>query len=101
MVLPLVLNEGKGDQARAEQHQAGRGQSQETTGDKVMIAHEHPPLPRGIERSSRCLAPFTRSTHKALVESDALFLLSPGRNAFFQRDQGTIRRLAAKTIDRV
>ncbi|WP_190242234.1 MULTISPECIES: hypothetical protein [Bradyrhizobium] len=57
-----------------------------------MIAHEIP-----SESSNRCVAPFYRSTHKLLFEIDALFLLLLGRNAFFQCDYGSLRRLAAET----
>lgn len=33
-------DEGEGQKARAEQHEANRGQGKKTVGDKVMMAHE-------------------------------------------------------------
>lgn len=39
-----VSNEGKEEQARAEERDAGCGQREETTGDQVMIAHESPSI---------------------------------------------------------
>src|ERR1700752_4800201 len=38
----LSLRESESEQARAKQCQAGRRQSQEAVGDKVMIAHDSP-----------------------------------------------------------
>jgi hypothetical protein len=37
-----ILRESESEQARAKQCQAGRRQSQEAVGDKVMIAHDLP-----------------------------------------------------------
>lgn len=37
-----LLNECKGEQARAEQREPCRGQDQQAAGDKIMIVHEAP-----------------------------------------------------------
>src|SRR5262249_14121697 len=43
---PLSGDEGEGQKARAEQHEADCRQSKKAVGDKVMMAHErHPPYP--------------------------------------------------------
>jgi hypothetical protein len=40
--LPADLAERKGQQARAQQHQAGRGQCEESVGDQIVVAHDTP-----------------------------------------------------------
>ena len=39
---PGLLAERESEQARAQQHEAGRGQREESVGDQIVIAHDTP-----------------------------------------------------------
>ena len=41
---PGPLAEGERQQARAQQHEAGRGQREESVGDQIVIAHVTPAM---------------------------------------------------------
>ncbi|WFT96938.1 hypothetical protein QA633_07685 [Bradyrhizobium barranii] len=90
------LSEGKDEQARAEQREPGRGQCQEATGNKVMIAHEMPSIAPQKREQQSLRHVLDQSAHKLIFKTSALFLLLLGGKAFFQRGYGSHRRLAAE-----
>lgn len=89
------LNEGQGQQARAQQRKASRGQRQQATRDEVLISHKTPSVVSRQEQAPTALYPLTGTIIIIRIRR-INSAISYQTNAFLQRNFKASRRIAAK-----